>query len=110
MKPEPTSTATHSETSTARPMATGAVPAAARTVLPTMMPSATPMISWMAPSPRSTLLADRAHGRGHGGEERLGVADHVPGEVPGDPGRHRRLCDGAQPIAQGPQPTSSGRR
>jgi hypothetical protein len=40
----------------------------------------------------------------------VGVADHVPGEVPGDPGRHRRLRDGAQPIAQGPQPTSGGRR
>ncbi len=40
-------------------MATGPVPAAARTALPTMMPSATPMISWMARSPRSTLLADR---------------------------------------------------
>lgn len=38
------------------------------------------------------------------------VADHVPGEVPGDPGRYRRLRDGAQPIAQGPQPASSGRR
>jgi hypothetical protein len=50
------------------------------------------------------LARGQADGCRDRGEERLRVADHVTGEVPGDPGRHCGLRDGAQSAAQAEQP------